>query len=111
LLLAGVTVILGSVGGLLGSWLVAVYLLVADRFRTNVNEVFAAQHIEGYNNFLRMHLAVDGSLTIFPVNIENVVRWEVAPEGDPYAPWFAPKKDPPAPRLIEPPIRFEPLGQ
>ena len=109
LLLLGVTLVLGTVGGLLGSWLVAIYLLVADHFRCNINEVFAAQHIEGYNNFVRMHIATDGSLTLHPVRIQKVVRWQFAPDGDDHAPWFVPKTDPPDPKLIEPPIRLEPL--
>ena len=111
LLLLGVTLVLGSVGGLLGSWLVAVYLLIADLFGCNTNELFAAQHIEGFNNFVRFHIASDGSLTLHPVKIQNVVRWQFSPEGDVYAPWFVPKSAPPVPELIEEPIRFEPLDR
>jgi hypothetical protein len=111
LLLIGVTLLLGSIGGLLGSWLVAVYLLVADLFHCNTNELFAAQHIEGYNNFVRFHIAPDGSLTLHPVKIQKVARWRFSPEGDADDPLFVPAGDPPHPKLIEEPIRFEPLDR
>ncbi len=109
LIIIGTTVLLGLVGGLLGSWLVAIYLLIADHFGSNTNELYAAQHIEGYNNFVRMHITPDGALTIFPVRIQRVVRWDFAPEGDEATPWFSPRGDPPDPQLIEAPIRIEPL--
>ncbi len=108
-LIIATTLMLGVVGGLLGSWLVAVYLLIAEIFGTNVNELYAAQHIAGYNNFLRFRITPDGALTIYPVKIQNVVKWKFAPEGDRFTPWFTPDGDPPDPRLIEPPIRFERL--
>ncbi len=108
LVVIGSTVLLGVVGGLLGSWLVALYLLVADHFQSNTNELYAAQHIEGFNNFVRMHIAPDGSLTLYPVRIQGVVRWEFEPEGDDTSPWFRPKGDGPDPKLIEDPIRIEP---
>jgi hypothetical protein len=109
LVVIGSTVLLGVVGGLLGSWLVALYLLFADHFHSNTNELFAAQHIEGFNNFVRMHIAPDGSLTLYPVKIEGVIRWEFEPEGDETSPWFRPKGAGPDPKLIESPIRIEPL--
>ncbi|HUP14503.1 MAG TPA: metallophosphoesterase [Acidimicrobiia bacterium] len=109
LVVIGSTVLLGFVGGLLGSWLVAVYLLVADHFHSNTNELYAAQHIEGFNNFVRMHFAPDGSLTMYPVQIQGVVRWLFQPEGDDSTPWFSPKGAAPRPKLIEHPIRIEPL--
>ena len=108
-LLLGVTLVLGGVGSLLGSWLVAIYLLIADRFHCNTNELFAAQHIDGYNNFLRFHISKDGSMTLHPVQIRKAAHWQFSPEGDMYAPWFVPAGDPPQPRLIEEPIRFMPL--
>jgi hypothetical protein len=109
LMMLGITLVVGTIGGLLGSWLVAIYLLIADLFSCNTNELFAAQHIAGYNNFLRFHISTDGGLTVHPVQIKKVAEREFAPEGDAYTPWFRPKGDPPEPRLIEVPIRFEPL--
>jgi hypothetical protein len=106
---AAVTVGLAVVGSLLGSWLVALYLLIADRFNMNTNELFAAQHIEGFNNFIRMHIGADGALTLYPVAIEAAARWRFEPEGADEDPWFEPVGEAPDPRLIEEPIRLEPL--
>ena len=100
---------LAVVGSLLGSWLVALYLLVADRFSMNTNELFAAQHIEGFNNFLRMHIGEDGALTLFPIGIERAATWQYQPVGTPEDPWFEPRGKPPEPRLIEEPVRLERL--
>jgi len=102
---------LGVVGSLLGSWLVALYLLVADRFSMNTNELFAAQHIEGFNNFLRMHIDQDGALTLYPVGIERAATWKFQPEGRPEDPWFEPRGPAPEARLIERPVRLERLPE
>src|SRR6185437_10292509 len=60
--------------------LFALYLLVASRFRVNVNESFAGQGITGYKNFLRLHFADDGSLTIYPIGVtRTATRWRAAP--------------------------------
>ena len=107
---AAVTAGLAGVGSLLGSWLVALYLLIADRFKMNTNELFAAQHIEGFNNFVRMHVGSDGALTLYPVAIEEATRWRFQPEGADEHPWFEPVAVGPDPRLIERPIRLDPLN-
>lgn len=104
-----VTVVLFGMGGLAGTWLTAIYLLVADRFGHNTNELFAAQHIEGYNNFLRMHIDREGTLTLYPVRIQSVARWAFDPDGSPYDPWFVPSGSAPHAELIETPLRFERL--
>ncbi len=106
---AAVMVGLAVVGSLLGSWLVALYLLVADRFSMNTNELFPAQHIEGFNNFLRMHIGTDGALTLFPISIERASTWRFQPEGSDEDPWFEPRDQGPDPRLIERPVRLERL--
>ena len=110
LYVVAVTVGIVGVGSLLGSWLVALYLLIADRFKMNTNELFAAQHIEGFNNFVRMHVGADGALTLYPVAIEQATTWQFQPEGSDSDPWFEPVAEPPDPRLIEQPIRIEPLA-
>jgi hypothetical protein len=105
-LLAAVVLYL-PLAGLVGSQLVAAYLLVASRFRINVNELFAAQGIDDYKSFLRLHIARDGSLTIYPIGVDRVCRrWRAAPEADrPEAPWIAPASpDALRVRLAEPPI-------
>lgn len=95
------------VAGLAGSLLVAAYLLVAAEFEINLNELFAAQGIEDYKSFLRLHIARDGSLTIYPVGIDRVCRrWRADPDADrPDAPWIVPDQpDRLRPRLVEDPI-------
>jgi hypothetical protein len=82
--------------------------LIADRFNMNTNELFAAQHIEGFNNFVRMHVGADGALTLYPVAIEQAARWRFQPDGADEDPWFEPVAEAPESRLIEQPIRLEP---
>ena len=85
---------------------VALYLLIAARFMVNINELFAGQGIQGYKGFLRMHIAADGSLTIYPIGVDRVSkRWRAAPNGAPHEPWFVPA-DPLRTKLIEDPIRL-----
>ena len=97
-----------AAGALCGPVLFALYLVAADGlglFRRNTNELFAAQAIEGYKGFLRLHIRPDGGLTVYPIKVDEVSRW--APDGTwdkpPGAPRFRP--DPkPAPMLIEEPL-------
>jgi hypothetical protein len=111
-LLAAVVLYL-PVAGVVGSLLVAAYLLVAARFQVNVNELFAAQGIDDYKSFLRLHLATDGSLTIYPIGVERVCRrWRADPDAErPDTPWVVPA-DPDSLRihLAEPPVTLPPPG-
>ncbi|HEY8474931.1 MAG TPA: metallophosphoesterase [Natronosporangium sp.] len=97
------------VAGLVGSQLVAAYLLIASAFQINVNELFAAQGIEDYKSFLRLHIGRDGSLTIYPIAVERICRqWRADPDAErPESAWIVPA-DPAAlkVRLAEPPIRI-----
>jgi hypothetical protein len=114
--LAAFLVLVGVGGGLLGSWLLAGYLLVADRFRCNTNELFAAQRSRLHKNFLRLHLGPDGALTIYPLKVERPPkRWRLARTSsvgrEQDDPWFEP--EPPGSlqaELIEEPVRIEPSG-
>ncbi len=93
------------VSGLLASWLVAAYLLVAAAFQVNVNELFAAQGIVDYKSFLRLRIGADGVLTIYPIAVERVGRrWRAAPDAPPDKPWIEPVH-PFAYQLAEEPIR------
>ena len=102
---------LGGVGGLLGAWTLSVYLWIADHFRCNANELFSAQRLEGYKNFMRMHIDETGRLTIYPIGVRRVAQnWELRPNGLPGDPWYQPaSSDMPRPHLIEAPIRLDPL--
>jgi hypothetical protein len=104
---------LGGVGGMLGSWTLSAYLWIADHFRCNTNELFSAQRMEGYKNFVRMHIDESGRLTIYPIGVRRVTQnWELRPNGRPGDPWYQPASaDMPKPHLIEPPIRLEPLAK
>jgi hypothetical protein len=107
---AGVLVFAG--GWLFGSMLMGLYLLLSlNVFGRHSEEAFASMRIQDYKHFLRLHIAADGTLTLYPVCIERVPRrWRAAtpsPTGDPAA--LAPD-EPLAPALIEPPIRLAPGG-
>src|SRR5690606_3292762 len=58
-------VLYGPLAGLVASQLTAAYLLVAGTFGVNLNELFAGQGIEDAKSFLRLHIAADGTLTIY----------------------------------------------
>jgi hypothetical protein len=90
-LLAAVVLYL-PVAGLVGSQLVAAYLLVASWFGININELFAGQGIEDHKSFLRLHLAPDGTLTIYPIGVDRICRhWRPDPDSPhPDAPWVVP---------------------
>jgi hypothetical protein len=92
--------------GLLGSWVVGAYLLVASMFDINLNELFAGQAIVDAKSFLRMHFGADGSLTIYPIAVNKVNRrWAANPDAEPHRPWIEPA-EPIRYRLVEPPVRI-----
>jgi hypothetical protein len=98
--------IYGPVAAVVATEIFALYLFLASRFGINMNELFAGQGIERYKGFLRLHIATDGVLTIYPVGVEGVShRWRANPGGAPGASWIEPVR-PLQPHLIEPPIRI-----
>src|SRR5205807_2032499 len=88
-------------GWLVGSMLMGLYLFISlNVFRRHGNEAFGALRIEGYKNFLRLHIDETGALTIYPIGLDKVPKgheWREAGESLEPARDFAPK-------LIEPPI-------
>jgi hypothetical protein len=95
-------VLYGPVAGFLATQLTAAYLLVAGSFGVNLNELFAGQGIEDAKSFLRMRIAADGTLTLYPVAVDRVCRaWQVNPDGAADASWIEPKQ-PLRARLAEP---------
>jgi hypothetical protein len=89
------------VGGPLGALLFSLALLPG----VNFNEAYSAQHIEHYKNFVRLHIGEDGALTVYPVGVDRVSRWDIDPEAGPRDPQFRPDDGaPPRPRLIEDPF-------
>ena len=99
-----------AAGALIGPFLMGVYLLISlNVFGRHSNEAFSSLRIEDYKNFLRLHIAKDGSLNIFPIGIERVPRrWKPTESTSPYDPQLEPD-DPVAtpPHLIEPPVVVE----
>ena len=89
------------VGGPLGALLFSLALLPG----VNFNEAYSAQHIEHYKNFVRLHIGKDGALTVYPVGVDRVARWEIDPQAGPRDPRFRTRNGaPPRPRLIEDPF-------
>ncbi|MFY1635685.1 metallophosphoesterase [Solwaraspora sp. WMMB335] len=97
-------VVYGPVAGLVTSQLTAGYLVLAGGFDVNLNELFAGQGIEDSKSFLRMRIAADGSLTIYPVAVDRICRrWRTEPDAAPHGSWIVPGEPLPA-RLAEEPI-------
>ncbi len=90
-------------GWFVGSEVMDLYLLISlNVFKRHSNEAFSSLRIQDYKNFLRLHLASDGTLTIYPIGIDKVPRrWEYTtpPKGSHYHP-----KEDLKPHLIEEPI-------
>jgi hypothetical protein len=62
-------------GWIVGSLIMGLYLLISlNVFGRHSEEAFSAMKIQDYKHFLRLHIAHDGSLTIFPVKVERVPR-------------------------------------
>jgi hypothetical protein len=100
----------GPVAGIVAAQIVSLYLLIASNLGVNLNELFAGQGIEGYKGFLRLHVAADGSLTIYAIGVDEVARrWHPNPQAPPSAPWFEPAT-PLAPKLVDEPIVFLPAS-
>lgn len=89
------------VAGLVGTWLVGLYLVVANRLGVNANELFAGMSVIDQKCFLRIRIGKDGA-TVYPIGLDRVGRrWVADPEGAHNDPWIKPA-DPLKPRLIEP---------
>ncbi len=108
--LAGFVVLVGVGGGLLGAWLLATYLLFADRWLDcNTNELFAAQRNRDYKNFLRLHFDCSGGVTVYPVKVVRTPReWRLNVEGEMDDPWIT-SDEPLEAELIEEPVTILPL--
>lgn len=102
--------IYGPVAGLVAAELVALYLLVAALFGVNLNELFAGQGIEGYKGFVRLHIGVDGALTLYAVGVDQIAKkWRPNPGAPQHAPWFEPVH-PMRPRLVDRPVTIQPAA-
>jgi Calcineurin-like phosphoesterase len=107
LILSGALVFAG--GWIIGSFVMGLYLLISlNVFGRHGDQAFAALKIEDFKNFLRLHIARDGTLTIYPVKIERVPRrWRDRVAGDSTPSRVVPD-EPLHAALIEPPIVIPP---
>ncbi len=98
------------IGGLLGGFLMGGYLLLSEVLTgRHTNEVFSAQRIPDYKNFLRLRIDETGMLTIYPIGVTRACRkWKYRPEASDSKPWFEPDGSSIKSRLIEKPIRIGP---
>jgi hypothetical protein len=101
---AGWVMLAGYVGGLtVCAW----YLLVASWFGANHNELFAAMRLATHKCFLRLRVAPNGTLTVFPLKVERPPR--VRRPGRRLAAG-ALRDYRVAPQLIEEPVTVRPRG-
>ena len=102
-----------------GATMVGLYLVLSDRLLGwHRNDVFAAQSIIDYRNFLRLQIRPDGSLVIYPIGLRQVPRqWraritverrEMENAGKQTQPQYEPGDYDLAPHLIEAPIKIPP---
>lgn len=91
--------------GVLDTWIVCGYLLIARYVNVNVNELYAGMGIDDYKSFVRLHIDRHGTLTIHPIAIDRVGRrWRTDPAASDDAPWIVPAGAQPHARRAEPPI-------
>ncbi|MFN7932695.1 MAG: metallophosphoesterase [Bryobacteraceae bacterium] len=92
-------------GWVVGPTIMGLYLLISlNVFGRHANEAFSALAIPHFKNFLRLRIASDGTLTIFPIGLRQVPRkWKDNPDRS--GPELV-SDDPSAtpPQLIEDPI-------
>jgi hypothetical protein len=103
IVLALCLVIAGGLGAGLGTEAFALSILLA-RSRTVAEWQMSGQAVEDYKGFLRLHIAPEGDLTIYPLAIDEVCHdWKLAddPAGGKRPVPAAPL---PSPRLIESPV-------
>ena len=99
--------LMAASGWLLGSIVMAVYLLAAIViFRTHGNLAYSAVGIEDCKNFLRLWIDKDGKLTVYPIGVERVCKeWHWVQEGRRKV--YRPNGTQIKMKLIEPPIELK----
>jgi hypothetical protein len=100
-----VALLVGAGAWVFGSVIVGLYLLISlNVFGRHSEEAFSSLRIEDHKHFLRLHVARDGSLTIYPIAIDRVPRdWHPRPDSS-HTPSRLVPDAPLDPTLIEPPI-------
>jgi hypothetical protein len=93
----------------IGGLVFGAYLWISERTGRHANDAFAALHMTGYKNFLRLRLSDDGTLTVYPFGIRQVTDWMPKIADDDGKSALTPP-GPPTAELIEPPIRISGSG-
>ena len=100
----GLVGLLGAIQGIVG---MAGYLWATNCLGLHGTEGYAPLHHQDLKHFLRLHIAADGALTVYPIGVDRVGRkWTLCPDAPAHAPWFAPDGSEPESHLIEQPIRI-----
>jgi hypothetical protein len=100
------TAIIVIVGGLAGATLTGLYLLATNIFLgMHDNEAYSALRLRSFKGFLRLHIASDGSLTVYPIGIRRVRsgQWKLNPDASLGSSWFT-RPAGVVPELIEAPF-------
>lgn len=106
LLLALAAVYLG--GWAVGSEAFALFILATPSGEVSTWKM-SGQSIEDHKGFLRLHLAADGTLTVYPLVVDTVCRdWQLARNDD--GARLVPESGLPAVRLLEEPITITRKG-
>jgi hypothetical protein len=75
---------IGLGGFVVGSFIMGLYLLLSlNVFGRHWNEAFSALAIPDWKHFLRLHIARNGDLTIYPIGISRVPRHWKKGEAEP----------------------------
>src|SRR6185295_19339165 len=70
-----VGILVGGGAWAIGSVLMGLYLLISlNVFGRHSQQAFSGLRIEDFKHFLRLHIATDGTLTIYPIRIDRVPR-------------------------------------
>ncbi|MFF2773804.1 hypothetical protein ACFVU3_02765 [Streptomyces sp. NPDC058052] len=113
LVFLGVMLVVAAVlGASLGSEVFALWVLWTNR-GTVADWQMSGQSIDDRKGFLRMHLARDGTLTLYPLALHGTCRnWTLGEVTDDEGTWKHPVPDPaPTVRLIEDPVVIARHGQ
>ena len=108
---SGRVVVLGAVwaaavGWVFGSEAFALYVLLARKGQA-FGWQMSGQAVEDCKGFVRMHLAADGTLTLYPMVVDEVCHdWKL--ESSPLGTRPVPTAGLPVPRLLEAPIVIAP---
>lgn len=101
------TIASALLAGVASATVFGIYLWYAGKYLPEqLNDAFSAIGIDGYKNFVRLHIDRQGTLTAYPMGLRTVPRqWTPNPDTHESAPFLVPS-DPAALQveLIEPPI-------